>query len=163
MVPLPSLSIFLFLLYDAAHHGQSTRKHHIYYQTHHTMCKRAESHRRRSSSSSFGGDSLRRRKNAEHVMGSDLSLFEPLHVDIGTPGANTVILTPSKITIEHSGGGGGAAGGGSSASAVGESSGTGTGGAPLNGDCPSNHNAAFESSPIHWNYSRSYADVSVSK
>lgn len=33
---------------------------------------------------------------------SGLSLFEPLQVDVSTPSTNTVILTPSKITIEHS-------------------------------------------------------------
>lgn len=34
--------------------------------------------------------------------GSGSSLFEPLHIDVSTPSTNTVILTPSKITIEHS-------------------------------------------------------------
>lgn len=64
------------------------------------------SHRRKSSSSSFGHDSLRRRKRigteSSSLHGSGLSLFEPLQVDVSTPSANTVILTPSKITIEHS-------------------------------------------------------------
>lgn len=81
-------------------------------------------------------------------MGSDLSLFEPLHVDVSTPSTNTVILTPSKITIEHSGAGSG----GVDASGVG----------PLNADGPSKHNAAYESSPIHWSYARKHIDVSVS-
>lgn len=64
------------------------------------------SHRRKSSSSSFGGDSLRRRKRVDiecsSLHGSGLSLFEPLQVDVSTPSTNTVVLTPSKITIEHS-------------------------------------------------------------
>lgn len=73
------------------------------------------SHRRKSSSSSFcgiggigssAGDSLRRRKRIDtectSLHGSGLSLFEPLQVDVSTPSTNTVILTPSKITIEHS-------------------------------------------------------------
>lgn len=55
---------------------------------------------------SCGGDSLRRRKRIDtetsSLHGSEISLFEPLQVDVSTPSTNTVILTPSKITIEHS-------------------------------------------------------------
>lgn len=49
---------------------------------------------------------MRRRKRIDtessSLHGSGLSLFEPLQVDVSTPSTNTVILTPSKITIEHS-------------------------------------------------------------
>lgn len=49
---------------------------------------------------------MRRRKRIDtetnSLHGSGISLFEPLQVDVSTPSTNTVILTPSKITIEHS-------------------------------------------------------------
>lgn len=62
-------------------------------------------HRRKSSCSTTFGDSFRRRKRIDtessSFRGSNSSIYEPLHIDVSTPSANTVILTPSKITIEH--------------------------------------------------------------
>lgn len=72
-------------------------------------------------------------------------------MDVSAPSTNTVILTPSKITIEHnSGTGGGTGGAGAGASGSGAA------------DSGTKHNAAYESSPIHWSYARTHADVSVS-
>lgn len=111
------------------HHKHSHSHSHprqIYYQKHHSLCKRVSDmsshqttssgthsvprnhcrHRRKNSCSSTFGDSLRRRKRSDietcSFHGSDTSIYDPLHVDVGgASSANTVILTPSKITIEH--------------------------------------------------------------
>lgn len=108
------------------HHKHShSHPRHVYYQKHHSLCKRVSDmsshntstgthsvprnhcrHRRKSSCSTTFGDSLRRRKRADKEIcsfhGSETSIYEPLHVDVGgASSANTVILTPSKITIEH--------------------------------------------------------------
>lgn len=114
------------------HHSRRHHKHshshsrQIYYQKHHSLCKRVSDmsshqttssgthsvprshcrHRRKNSCSSTFGDSLRRRKRSDmetcSFHGSDTSIYDPLHVDVGgASSANTVILTPSKITIEH--------------------------------------------------------------
>lgn len=114
------------------HHSRRHHKHshshprQIYYQKHHSLCKRVSDmsshqttssgthsvsrshcrHRRKNSCSSTLGDSVRRRKRSDvetcSFHGSDTSIYDPLHVDVGgASSANTVILTPSKITIEH--------------------------------------------------------------
>lgn len=114
------------------HHSRRHHKHshshprQIYYQKHHSLCKRVSDmsshqttssgthsvprshcrHRRKNSCGSSFGDSLRRRKRSDietcSFHGSDTSIYDPLHVDVGgASSANTVILTPSKITIEH--------------------------------------------------------------
>lgn len=112
-------------------HSQNKHHHQQYYhqyqyQPHYSSCKRAVAMsqpsssssvahnpcngrytRRKSSSSTTLGDSFRknrRRMNAmecSSVRGSETSIYEPLHIDVNSPCANTVVLTPSKITIEH--------------------------------------------------------------
>lgn len=106
------------------HHHQQ-QKSQIYYQTHHALCKMVTGlsqqsdtatpiarkhcrHRRKSSCSTTFGDSFRRRRRMDtessSFHGSETSVYEPLHVDVNNADANTVILTPSKITIEYSNG-----------------------------------------------------------
>lgn len=158
------------------HHGQNNnstqRKHQVYYQTHHALCKRVfagnshaptesapinqttrrPSHRRKSSSSSFN-DSLRRRKRVDHETisfhGSGLSLFEPLHVDVSTPSTNTVILTPSKITIEHS----------SDFECKNDAKYHGSSNGRAAG---TSKRIAYDLSPIRWSYGQNPDEVSVS-
>lgn len=102
------------------------------------------SHRRKSSSSSFGGDSLRRRKRMD-TESSSLSLFEPLQVDVSTPSTNTVILTPSKITIEHSN----------------DYEGNRDKKSCSNGRNQSKRNRYVSSSPIQWSYAHHQDEVNV--
>lgn len=66
-------------------------------------------HRRRISCSSHSGESIHYRKRIDSetssFYGSESSIYEPNHTDGGGGGGasstNTVVLTPTKITIEH--------------------------------------------------------------
>lgn len=99
-------------------HHHNSHGHQYHYQQHHTTCKKVAlpgrghyRHRRKSSSSTLP-DSIHRRSDMDGgssggsagVRGSESCIYEPLHVDVSSPSTatNTVILTPSKITIERS-------------------------------------------------------------
>lgn len=97
-------------------HGHHRRTHapQYHYQQHHTSCKKVAlqgrgncRHRRKSSSSTLPDSMMHRRTDTDSssLRGSESCIYEPLHVDVSSPsvGTNTVILTPSKITIERNG------------------------------------------------------------
>lgn len=97
-------------------HGHHRRAHvpQYHYQQHHTSCKKVSlqgrgncRHRRKSSSSTLPDSMLHRRTDTDSssLRGSESCIYEPLHIDVSSPsvGTNTVILTPSKITIERNG------------------------------------------------------------
>lgn len=92
------------------YHYPQTYQYH--YQPHHTSCKKVMvqdrsrcRHRRKSSSSTLPDSLVHRRADTDSssVRGSESCIYEPLHVDVSSPSTanNTVILTPSKITIER--------------------------------------------------------------
>lgn len=94
--------------HSGGHHNPHPQ---YYYQPHHTSCKKVAlqgrghcRHRRKSSSSTLPDSIIHRRDtDSSSVRGSESCIYEPLHVDVSSPSTanNTVILTPSKITIER--------------------------------------------------------------
>lgn len=95
--------------HGGSHHHPHPHQYH--YQQHHTSCKKVAlqgrghcRHRRKSSSSTLPDSIIHRRDtDSSSVRGSESCIYEPLHVDVSSPSTanNTVILTPSKITIER--------------------------------------------------------------
>lgn len=73
----------------------------------HTISRNCCRHRRRISCSSHSGESIHYRKRIDSetssFYGSESSIYEPNHADGGggASSTNTVVLTPTKITIEH--------------------------------------------------------------
>lgn len=101
----------------------------------HTIPRSCCRHRRRISCSSHSGESIHYRKRIDSetssFYGSESSVYEPNHAEGGASSTNTVVLTPTKITIEHK-----------EESRMQEYA---------NGITPANRNK-YVASPTHWNF-----------